>query len=174
MDFSTVRFGLWSKRKAGEDESGRNTVQWAASGGTITLDDCGWKGMYCSRMYGGWIAYIWQSGGSFDEQSAISATDVFVESVYASVTEAAGQCVFQAASSGAVQPRHGSTGLAGGFVFCFTVCPCGIHPAACDVGWIRKREYQSVFSYFRFGGSAAWLLWGGRWQIWDYVVYFLL
>lgn len=62
------------------------------------------------------------------------ATDVFVESVYASVTEAAGQCVFQAASSGAVQPRHGSTGLAGGFVFCFTVCPCGIHPAACDVG----------------------------------------
>lgn len=73
-------------------------------------------------------------GGSFDEQSAISATDVFVESVYASVTEAAGQCVFQAASSGAVQPRHGSTGLAGGFVFCFTVCPCGIHPAACDVG----------------------------------------
>ena len=60
--------------------------------------------------------------------------ECIVESVYASVTEAAGQCVFQAASSGAVQPRHGSTGLAGRFVFCFTVCPCGIHPAACDVG----------------------------------------
>ena len=57
---------------------------------------------------------------------------------------------FPSSSSGAVQPRHGSTGLAGGFVFCFTVCPCGIHPLHAMSG---ESEKESISQFFHILGS---------------------
>lgn len=75
----------------------------------------------------------------------------FIEPVYASFPEAAGQYVLRAASIGAVQPRYGSVGTAGRSFFHIAFCPRGVYQTACYVRRVRGGKCQSVFPHFRFG-----------------------
>ena len=94
--------------------------------------------------------YIFETNTIGVEKDVLNV-DVFIESVYASFPEAAGQYVLRAASIGAVQPRYGSVGTAGRSFFHIAFCPRGVYQTACYVRRVRGGKCQSVFPHFRFG-----------------------
>ena len=85
-----------------------------------------------------------------DKQSAVSNADVLTEQLPASVTETAGQHVFQPARSFYVQPWHGRSWTAGRPLVCFPLCTRGVCKAELDLGKQRNGECQPVFPYFKF------------------------
>lgn len=89
-------------------------------------------------------------GRRSDKQSAVSNADVLTEQLPASVTETAGQHVFQPARSFYVQPRHGRSWTAGRPLVCFPLCTRGVCKAELDLGKQRNGECQPVFPYFKF------------------------
>lgn len=100
-------------------------------------------------------------GRRSDKQSAVSNADVLTEQLPASVTETAGQHVFQPARSFYVQPWHGRSWTAGRPLFCFPLCTRGVCKAELDLGKQRNGECQPVFPYFKFCRPAERMLRGG-------------
>lgn len=101
-------------------------------------------------IHGGRSACLRQSGRRSDKQSAVSNADVLTEQLPASVTETAGQHVFQPARSFYVQPWHGRSWTAGRPLVCFPLCTRGVCKAELDLGKQRNGECQPVFPYFKF------------------------
>ena len=75
---------------------------------------------------------------------------ILTEQLPASVTETAGQPVFQPARSFYVQPWHGRSWTAGRPLVCFPLCTRGVCKAELDLGKQRNGECQPVFPYFKF------------------------
>ena len=98
-------------------------------------------------MVDGLHVYDNPAGGA-DQQSAISAGDVFIEPVYAYFPEAAGQYVLRAASIGAAQPRDGSVGTAGEIFLPHRVLPAWRLPDCMLCPESPRRKVSVSFSTF--------------------------
>lgn len=121
-----------------------------SSARTASLDHRRCIGCHHRGIHGGRSACLRQSGRRSDKQSAVSNADVLTEQLPASVTETAGQHVFQPARSFYVQPWHGRSWTAGRPLVCFPLCTRGVCKAELDLGKQRNGECQPVFPYFKF------------------------
>ena len=70
----------------------------------------------------------------YDNPAGVLTNNPPIESVYASVTETAGESFFRAVAITDLQPRHGCTWTSGRSFFYFPLCKSGIYQSACRIG----------------------------------------